>query len=107
VDTTAIAWAMAASVLIVAGAVYATSELLAHQHNALLLKPGTSARMAVRLAAMLGETSDTSAMRETARGQAFEVFGLRRFVDQHLRLYENLVGGAGVSEGITDTAIVA
>lgn len=104
ISTTAIAWAMAGSTLVVAGAVYATAELLAHQHNALLIKPDTPRRMAIRTAATLGDLEGVAELKDTARGQAYEVFGVRRCIDQHARLYDNLLAGRDPSDGIADSA---
>jgi len=42
--------------------------------------------------------------REVARGQAYEVFGVRRFIEQHMRVYDNLMSDRAPGEGITDSA---
>ena len=106
ISTTAIAWAMAGSTLVVAGAVYATAELLAHQHNALLFKPDTPRRMAIRAAATIGDLEGVAELKDTARGQAYEVFGVRRCIDQYARLYDNLIAGRDPGDGIADSASV-
>ncbi|MCH7700987.1 MAG: glycosyltransferase family 4 protein [Planctomycetes bacterium] len=106
ISTTAIAWAMAGSTLVVAGAVYATAELLAHQHNALLIKPDTPRRMAIRVAATLGDLEGVAELKDTARGQAYEVFGVRRCIDQHARLYDNLIAGRDPGDGIVDSSSI-
>jgi len=102
--TTAIAWAMGAGVPVLATAVYATAELLSHNHNGLLIKPAPERRMAIKLAGMLENRSNWKALAETARSQAYEVFSVRRCVDQHARLYENLLSGCPPDQGITDPA---
>ncbi len=107
VPTTAIGWAMGAGVPVVATAVYATAELLGHKHNGLLIKPDADKTVAVKLAAMLDRTDELRRVAETARGQAFQVLGVRRYVDQHARLYENLLAGNRPGEGIVDSAVDA
>jgi len=102
--TTAIAWAMAAGVPVLATANYATAELLSHNHNGLLIKPAPERQMAIRLAGMLEDRSNWKALAETARSQAYEVFSVRRCVDQHARLYDNLLSGTPPDQGITDPA---
>ncbi len=52
-----------------------------------------------------GERIDVVRLKQTAHGQAYEVFGLRRFVEQHLRLYRNLMEGVAPGEGIVDSAM--
>ena len=105
VSTTSIAWAMAAGVPIVASAVYAVAELIAHKHNGLLIKPESSQPMAVRIAAALSKIDLMAQETQRARSQAYEVFSVRRFADQHVQLYENLTAGAPPSTNITDSAI--
>ncbi|MCH7526035.1 MAG: glycosyltransferase family 4 protein [Planctomycetes bacterium] len=105
VSTTSIAWAMAAGVPIVASAVYAVAELIAHKHNGLLIKPEPGQPMAVRIAAALSKIDSMGQEKQRARSQAYEVFSVRRFADQHAQLYENLTAGAPPSTNITDSAI--
>lgn len=104
VPTTSIAWAMAARVPIVATAVYSIAELIAHKHNGLLIKPEPGPPMAVRIAKALNQTDSMQEQIERAQGQAYEVFSIRRFADQHLQLYKNLTTGAAPNEAITDSA---
>jgi starch synthase len=104
VSSTAIAWSMAAAVPVVATAVYSTAELVANKQNGLLVKPDAPKRIAVKMAALLGDRQTLRRMAEAARGQAYEVFSLRRCVDQHARLYQNLLTGAPATENITDAA---
>ena len=60
--------------------------------------PGTTRRLHDRV--------DFAKLKETARGQAYEVFSLRRFVEQTGRLYENAMSGAAADAEITDPAMV-
>lgn len=106
VPTTVIAWAMAAGVPVIAGAVHATAELIAHKHNGLLVKPAPAKTMAIQVAALLDDRDTLKKMADTARGQAFEVFSVRRYVDQHTRLYDNLLANRSPAKGITDSAFV-
>ncbi len=104
VSTTCIAWAMAAGVAVIGAATYAVAELASHKVGGLLFKPplrGSSAPAVVRL---LRDREAQAKAKEVARGQAYEVFGLRRFVEQHLRVYDNLLAGRQVGDGIVDSA---
>ena len=103
---TAVAWAMAAGVPVIASATRATAELLAHQQNAFLIKPDVTKRLALRFAEALGHRREWSKLRESARGQAFEVFSLRRYADQTAQVYENLLAGRAVAMEIKDSALV-
>ncbi len=105
VSTTSIAWAMAANVPVVGSAVYAVAELIAHKHNGLLLKPDDSPPMTMKITAAINKTHTLTNEKEVARGQAFEVFSVRRFADQTLQLYQNLLDGAPVARDITDSAV--
>lgn len=104
VPTTAIAWAMAAGVPVLATATHATAELLTHNHNALLVRPDHFKRVALRLVTLLDDRDQLAAVKETARGQAHQTFSLHRYTDQHARLYENLLDSRRPGEGVTESA---
>lgn len=104
-SSTAIAWAMAASVPVVATAVYANAEMLAHKVNGRLVKPADGRFMALALVPHIAHSDDAIRMADAARGQAFQVFSMRRCNDQHLRLYENLLADRIPADGITDAAL--
>ncbi|MCC7293501.1 MAG: glycosyltransferase [Phycisphaerales bacterium] len=106
-STACVAWAMAAGVLVVAAAGYCIAEIIAHKHNGLLYKRNAEAGVIVAIAECLNETVSVPRILEIARGQAYEVFGLKSFVDLHLRLYDNLRAGRAIADGIADTAVVA
>jgi hypothetical protein len=61
--------------------------------------------MAAKIAALLEDSVALAKVRETARAQAFEVFSVRRYADQCARLYDNLLAGRAVSDGIADAAM--
>jgi hypothetical protein len=63
--------------------------------------------MIVSIARLLRDRDAQRRYVEAARGQAFEVFGLRRFAEQTMRLYENMLSGASPGEGIVDSAHAA
>ncbi|NOX58765.1 MAG: glycosyltransferase [Planctomycetes bacterium] len=108
VSTTAIAWAMASSVTIVSPATYCVAEMLANDLNAILFKAEDYwTRRGRQICAKLDSAKDASKIREVARGQAYEVFSLRRTVDQHRQLYENLLNQDPPATNITDAATVA
>jgi len=107
VSTTAVAWAMGAGALVIGSATHSIAELIASRLNGLLFKPQFDESLAVPLARLLLEHHQHDKLREVARGHAYEVFGVRRFVEQHRQLYSNLLGGAAAGEGIQDSAVVA
>lgn len=106
-STTAITWAMAAGVSMLGIADYAVAELITHKVNGLLFKSISGEGRAVTLAKLLIQRKLHGTYLEAARGQAYEVFSLRRCIDQHIRLYENLRAGRAADDGITDPAAVA
>lgn len=105
VSTTIIAWAMASYVPVVATAVYSVAELIAHRNNGLLIKPQKGPGMAIEFVSHLRQMGDMRKEKESARGQAYEVFSIRRFVDQHVTLMNNLSNDREVGEGIQDSAV--
>ena len=105
IPTTCIAWAMAAGVVVVGTAVYAVAELIADRVNGLLFKPRSDEGPAVAVARLLRDRASQVRPKEVARGQAYEIFSMRRYVDQHLRLYQNVLNGLNPSDGIIDSAI--
>ncbi len=106
-SVTAIAWAMAAGVPVVATATPATAELLSHNHNAFLIKPAAPRPLAMRFADAIGRRNGRNKLTETARGQAYEVFSLGRYIGQVQRVYENLVADRPPATGLEDPAVVA
>ncbi len=106
-SSTSIAWAMAASVSVIGSAVYSVAELVAHRQSGYLIKPVRGPAMSVKLAIGLSHVESMQKEREFARGTAYQVFGVRRFVDQNLQLYENLLEGRPPESHITDSAIDA
>jgi len=107
VPTGAVAWAMAAGVPVVGSAVPSVAEYIADHQNGLLCKPGKPMVLASRIRAAMGDIALMRRLTETARAQAFEVFGLTRLVDQYRALYENVLHGRHAFEGVTDAAFVA
>lgn len=104
VSTTAIAWAMASGAAVVGSAIPSIAELIAHKVNGLLFKQERGKSAVGTLVRLLQDRASLDKAREVARGQAYEVFGLRRFIDQHVQVYENLLRGVAPGEGITDSA---
>jgi len=105
-STTAIAWAMAAGVPVIGTAVHSVAELIANKVNGLLFKQVPGKGMAVSIAELLQDRASQTKAKEAARGQAYEVFGLRRYVEDHVRLYDNVREGRAAADGITDPALV-
>ncbi len=106
VSTTAVAWAMASKTAVLAAAGYAVTELIANKVNGLLFKRIHGKSAVVPLAKLIEDRPNQAKAKETAHGQAFEVFGLRRCIEQHERVYENVLAGRAVDDAITDTARV-
>ncbi len=106
-SVTSVAWAMAAGTVVIGCAGYSLAELIAHKHNGLLFKRGREARNIIQVGSLLSDRRGFAACAEVARGQAYEVFGLKRFADQHIQLYDNLLSGRPPAEGIVDSAAAA
>ncbi len=107
ISTTSIAWAMASGVAVIGTAGYAIAELIAHRVNGLLFKQVRGRSMTVSILKVLRDRAAQQKVKEAARGQAYEVFGLRRYVEQSARLYENVLNRAAPGDGIVDSAIKA
>jgi glycosyltransferase involved in cell wall biosynthesis len=105
--TTAIAWAMGARVGVVGTAVYAIAEMIAHKLNGLLVKPERGKSIVKPLAAALADRASLAKTIETAHGQAYEIFSMRRYTELTVRLYRNVIEGLPADHGIVDTATVA
>jgi hypothetical protein len=106
IATTAMAWAMAADTLVIGTATYAVAELIANRVNGLLFKQTPGRRMVPDIAPLLrGVRSSHVKLKEAARGQAYEVFGLRRCVEQTVQLYDNLLAGESAEHKINDPAM--
>ena len=103
VDPTAIAWALAAGVTVVGAAVPALTELITHKVNGYLYNPRNQAGAALTIARLLDERPDEARCREVGRGQAYEAFGLRRYLEQTHQLYQNVTAGAAADHQITDS----
>lgn len=104
VSTTAIAWALAAEAAVVAAAIPSVAELIAHKVNGLLYKQPRGKREVGTIVRLLEDRAALDKVREVARGQAYEVFGLRRCIEQHMQVYENVLRAAAPGEGIMDSA---
>ncbi len=96
---------MAAGTAIVGTAVYSVAELIAHRVNGLLYKQVNGQSMAPSINGLLQDRAAQQKAVEVARGQAYEVFSLRRYADQITRLYDNVMGGQPPQEGIVDSSI--
>lgn len=105
--TEPLAAAMAAGIPIVGTAVRSVAEIVADKHNGLLCKAKDPRGLAGRLLTAIEDQELGRKVTEVARGQAYEVFGIRDFADNYSRVYENLLAGRAAGEGIRDTAMVA
>lgn len=107
VPTTSIAWAFAAGTAVIAAAGYAATELVVSRVNGMLYKHPADVSPALRIVPLLRDREGQRKVCEAARGQAYEVFSLRRYIEQHVQLYENLLAGRPPATGVTDPAQVA
>ncbi len=105
--TEPLAFAMAAGAAIVGVAVRSTTELIADRHTGLLSRDGSPRGLAAPLLRMLEDADLRRKLSETARGQAYEVFSVREYVDNMRRLYANVLEGRKPGEGVRDTAMSA
>ncbi|MGB2986778.1 MAG: glycosyltransferase, partial [Phycisphaerae bacterium] len=94
ISTTSIAWATAAGVAVIAAAVPPIAELISNKLNGLLFKQTPGRSMAAAIVRFLRDRESQEKVKEAARGWAYEVFSLHRYVEQTMRLYENVVSGA-------------
>lgn len=101
----AAAWAMATRTLVIGSATYAVAELIGSGMNGILFKRTAGKPCVVEIAKALRDRDRHAKLIEAAHGQAFEVFSMRRFLDQHAQLYKNALTGATPGDGITDAAM--
>lgn len=101
-----LAAAMAGGLPIVGGAVHCVAEIIADRMNGLLCTRTDPRSLAARLLTAIEDEALRGRVTETARGQAYEVFGVRACVDNYRRVYENLLSGRPASDGVRDTAMV-
>lgn len=107
VSTTAIAWAMASAVPILGCATYALAEFIADGQNGHLARNNDTMPMAGKLIDVLRDRRQNAAFYDQARAEAFEAFGLSRYVGQVQQVYENLLQSREVGTDIVDRAFVS
>lgn len=105
VSATPVAWAMAASVSIVACATYGITEFIADGQNGSLAKSDDVLGLTAKLARALRAPRELAATREAARGQAYQVFGMARYVEQVAHVYRNVLNGCSPGDGVLDSAL--
>ena len=91
--TDSLAWAMAAGCPLVASAVAATTELLAHGENAWLCRPDDPKEAARALLQVIEHPAESRQRAERARAQAASELGRERMVEQYRQCYEALATG--------------
>ena len=107
VCTEAVGTAMAAGVVVVGTAVRSTAEIIADRSNGLLVKNANPKDLAARIMTALGDETLRRTLTDAAKSQAFEVFGIRDFVDNYSHVYQNLFSGRPAGNDVRDTAMVA
>ncbi|MEP0841619.1 MAG: glycosyltransferase family 4 protein [Phycisphaerae bacterium] len=100
-----LAWAMAASVPIVASAVPAIAELIADRHNGFLCRPGEVRALALRIRSAWESPEALRQCARTAHGQAYDVFRAEVSAAQYERLFQNLAAGCDPADGVRDAAL--
>ena len=80
---------------------------IADRSNGLLCKNADAKLLASRILTALEDKALRDRLTETARGQAYEVFGIRAFVDNYQQLYANVLDGRKAGQDVSDTAMVA
>lgn len=104
VPVTSIAWAFGAGSAVIAAASYSVTELVVNKVNGLLYKHPPGKSPASRIVALVRDRDSQRKVKEAARGQAYEIFSLRRYVEQHMQLYANILAGRAPGESISDPA---
>lgn len=99
--------AMASGVVCVGCAVHSVAEVIADRHNGLLSRDASLPNLADRIIKAIEDRALVRQVTDVARSQAFEVFGVRAYVDNYSRVYQNLMDRKPVGDGVTDTAMVA
>ena len=102
-----VAWAMAAGVPVVATAIRSTTELIADRHTGVLSRDDSPYRLASAMLRVLDDAALRRKVSDTARGEAYEVFSQRDYLDNMIRLYENIASDRPVGDGVRDTAMYA
>ncbi|MBI5865020.1 MAG: glycosyltransferase [Planctomycetes bacterium] len=103
--TECLAWAMASGRPILASATPAVTELLSHELNAWLCRPGSIKNGAKRILEIVERNPADQRRCEQARAQAYAVFSRQRVIEQFARLFSNLRAGRSAADGIIDAAL--
>ncbi len=106
VCTDPLAAAMGGGLAVVGSAVRSVAEIIADRHNGLLAKPADPRALAGKLLTAIEDVELCRRLSEVARGQAYEVFGVRAFADNYARLYANMIDGRECGLGVVDTAML-
>jgi len=102
-----IAWALAAGVPVIGAARRSIAELIADRSNGLLCRTNTPRALASAILRLHEDDGLRRKIVEVGRGQAYEVFGVRGYVDNVTRVYANVTAGRGAADGVSDSAMVA
>ena len=92
ISTTSIAWAFAAGTTVIGTAVHSVAEIVSNKLNGLLFRQVAGKSMVPPIIKALRDRDSHAHTRDIAHGQAYELFGTRRYLEQNHRLYENLLG---------------
>jgi glycosyltransferase involved in cell wall biosynthesis len=104
-DTAPIGWAMAGSVGIIGAATPALVEFVAAERNGLLCQRGRHVDLARKVRQFLTDRELRLRLVEAACAQAYEVFSLRACIENHARLWDNLLSGRAPADDIRDAAM--
>lgn len=86
-------WSMAAGVPIVADATSSIGEILEDHHSALLAPPRDTKRLAHRLRQVIDDSQLAWKLRDTARHEAFSLFGRQHYCQSLAIVYAQCVAG--------------
>ncbi len=105
ISATPIAWAMACGVPILGCANYCVTEFIADGHNGHLVRPNEPMLMVGKLLDIARDRESGAELCDRARAQAFECFGMTRYVQQVEHAYENLLAGKPIGADLTDSGL--
>lgn len=102
-----IAVALAAGLPVVGAAVRSVAELIADHQTGLLCKPRQPRRLAARILTAIEDHGLRRRLADAARAHAYESLSPHAFIENHERLYDNILRGRLPADGIRDPLIAA
>src|SRR5262249_43563285 len=106
-ETEAIPRAMAAGAPVIGAAPRSIGQPGAHHRKGRSCRANAPRALAAALLRLHEDAGLRRQIAEIARGQAYEVFSVRSFIDNHRAVYRNALSARAVGEGVSDMAMVA